>query len=120
MSRHHYDHILANDRFHELVAEKSRLEWTLAAMMMLVYYGFILVIAYFPEWLGTPLSADTSISWGLPVGIGIIVFTFVITGVYVHRANTLYDRLMQNVIDASNLHVDGMQTAAQDSEAGRP
>lgn len=108
MSRHHYDHIRSNDKFHELVVSKSKLSWSLAALMLLVYYSFILVIAFYPEWLGTPLSGDGILTWGLVVGIAIILFTFAITGVYVHRANNLYDGLMQDVIDASHRHVESM------------
>jgi uncharacterized membrane protein (DUF485 family) len=109
MSKHHYDHIRGNENFHDLVAEKSKLSWSLTALMMLVYYSFILVVAFYPEWLGEHLSATSSITWGLPVGIGIILFTFVITGIYVHRANNRYDAMMQKVIDASNTHVNNTQ-----------
>ena len=116
MSKHHYDHIRGNEKFHELVAQKSKLSWSLAALIMLVYYSFILVIAFYPEWLGTTLTANTNITWGLPVGIGIILFTFIITGIYVHRANNLYDVLMQNVIDASHLHVNQMQQSEKEDE----
>lgn len=117
MSRHHYDHIRGNDKFHELVAKKSRQSWSLAALMLLVYYSFILVIAFFPEWLGTPLSQNSILTWGLLIGIAIILFTFAITGIYVHRANNLFDTLMQDVIDASHEHVDAMGSHAKgDSE----
>lgn len=116
MSKHHYDHIRANNKFHELVKQKSRLSWSLAILMMLAYYSFILVIAFFPQWLGMPLSAESSISWGLPVGIGIILFTFVITGIYVHKANHSYDKLMQSVIDASHEHVQTLNTDGNNSE----
>ncbi len=71
MSKHHYDHIRGNKNFHELVARKSKLSWSLAALMMLVYYSFILVIAFFPEWLGTSLTVKSTMTWGLPVGIGL-------------------------------------------------
>ncbi len=109
MSKHHYDHIRANDRFHELVRRKSRLSWTLTAIIIVAYFSFILTIAFFPELLGTPLSEGSVITWGIPAGIGIILLTFVITGIYVHRANTLFDTLMGGVVDASNDHVDSMQ-----------
>ena len=108
MSKHHYDHIRGNEKFHELVAQKSKLSWSLAALMMIVYYSFILVIAFFPEWLGAPIATGSTMTWGLPVGIGIILFTFLITGIYVHRANNVYDALMQKVIDASDVHVNDM------------
>lgn len=116
MSKHHYDHIRSNEKFHELVAQKSRLSWSLTALMMVVYYSFILVIAFFPEWLGTSLTANTTLTWGLPVGIGIILFTFIITGIYVHRANNVYDALIQKVIDASHEHVNGMQNDMKEDD----
>ena len=106
MSKHHYDHIRSNENFHELVKQKSRLGWSLAALMLCVYYSFILVIAFFPHLLGVPLTSDSVLTWGLAVGIGIILFTFAITGFYVHKANNLYDVLMQEVIDASKKHVE--------------
>ncbi len=115
MSKHHYDHIRANEKFHELVVQKSRLSWSLVALMMFVYYSFILVIAFFPELLGQPLAANSTLTWGLPVGIGIILFTFFITGVYVYKANNLYDSLMQRVIDASHEHVNSLQQEKEDS-----
>ena len=116
MSKHHYDHVRANDEFHDLVAQKSKLSWSLAALMMLVYYSFIMIVAFAPTLLGRPISDGSVISWGLPVGIGIILFTFIITGIYVHRANTLYDGLMQKVIDASQVHVDGMSNTDTTTE----
>ena len=110
MSRHHYDHIRRNPEFHKLVARQSRLSWSLAAMIILVYFSFILVIAFAPQWLGTPLGDGSTLTWGLPIGIGIILFTFLITGIYVHRANTTYDSLLRGVVSASNDHVSSLQT----------
>ena len=118
MSRHHYDHIHGNEDFHTLVASKSKLSWTLTGLMLLVYFSYILTIAFFPEWLGTPLKEGSIISWGIPVGIGIILFTFVITGVYVHKANNLYDDLMLKVIEASNAHVNDMHDRNEKTENG--
>ncbi|MFT5351119.1 MAG: uncharacterized membrane protein (DUF485 family) [Planctomycetota bacterium] len=108
MSKHHYDHIRGNDNFRTLVAQKSILSWSLTALIMFVYYSFILVVAFAPEWLGKPLSMDSTITWGLPAAIGIILFTFAITGIYVYRTNNLYDALMQKIIDASHEHVNNM------------
>ncbi len=116
MSRRHYDHIRSNPEFHKLVARQSRLSWSLAAMIMLVYFSYILVIAFAPEWLGTPIRAASTLTWGLPVGIGIILFTFFITGIYVHRANTTYDALLQGVVSASREHVDSISTETHDEQ----
>lgn len=108
MSKHHFDHIRANEKFHDLVAQRSRLSWTLAILILIVYYSFILVIAFSPGLFGIPVSEGSIITWGLVIGLGVILFTFVITGVYVHRANTIYDGMLREVVDASELHVSGL------------
>ena len=108
MSRHHYDHIRANEAFHQLVARKNRITWSLSAAMLVVYFSFILLIAFAPGVLGTPVVEGSIITWGIPVGLGVILFAFLITGFYVHKANTIYDGLMQDIVDASEEHVAGM------------
>jgi uncharacterized membrane protein (DUF485 family) len=35
---------------------------------------------------------------GIPIGLGVIVFTIVITGLYVRRANGEYDRLTAEIL----------------------
>ncbi len=105
MSKQHYAHIRSNTRFKELALQRSRLSWTLAILIMVVYYSFILVIAFAPELFGIPLGDTTIITWGLLTGIGVILFTFLVTGIYVYRANNFYDKLMREVVDASEDHV---------------
>ena len=70
--------------------------------MLIIYVGFILLIAFAPGWLGTPLHAGTSVTRGIPVGIGVIVISFILTGVYVWRANSEFDRLNAAVIREVN------------------
>ena len=71
--------------------------------MLVIYVGFILLIAFAPGWLGTPLHAGTSVTRGIPIGIGVIVISFVLTGVYVWRANSEFDRLNNAVIREVNV-----------------
>lgn len=112
MSKHHYDHIRNNIEFHSLVSQRSRLGWILSILILIVYYSFILVIAFSPSLLGIPISEGGIITWGLVIGIGIILFTFLITGIYVHRSNH-YDLLLKNVVDASQTHVDTLNKSGE-------
>ncbi|WP_117083693.1 DUF485 domain-containing protein, partial [Klebsiella pneumoniae] len=57
-----------------------------------------LLIAFAPHWLGTPLHEGTSVTRGIPIGIGVIIISFVLTGVYVWRANGEFDRLNREVL----------------------
>lgn len=94
-----YKRIEENPRFQELVAKRDRFAWTLSAIMLGLYLAFILLIAFEPQLLGTPLSAGASTTWGIPLGIGLILSAFVLTGIYVKRANGEFDRLNQVVLD---------------------
>ena len=79
--------------FRELVASRQRFA------AILLYVGFILLIAFAPGWLGTPLHAGTSVTRGIPLGIGVIVISFILTGIYVWRANGEFDRLTKSVLN---------------------
>jgi uncharacterized membrane protein (DUF485 family) len=93
---------VTNDpRFRQLVARRSRFAWTLAVVMLAIYYGFILIIAFAPALLGIPLAPGAVTTIGIPVGVLIIVAAFVLTGIYVRRANAEFDALNQQIIEGS-------------------
>jgi uncharacterized membrane protein (DUF485 family) len=81
----------------ELVAKRKRFAWILTLLMLAIYYGFILVIAFSPKSLAVPLSAGSVTTIGIPVGVLIIVSAFVLTGIYVVRANGEFDRLTKAI-----------------------
>ena len=84
--------------YRELVDKRQRFAFTLSIIMLIIYVGFILLIAFAPHWLGTPLHEGTSVTRGIPIGIGVIIISFVLTGVYVWRANGEFDRLNREVL----------------------
>lgn len=81
----------------QLVAKRKRFAWILTILMLTIYYGFILVIAFSPKSLAVPLSAGSVTTIGIPVGVLIIVSAFVLTGIYVVRANGEFDRLTKAI-----------------------
>lgn len=93
-----YQRIANNPHFKELVTKRQHFATLLSLIMLVVYYGFILLIAFAPGWLGTPIHEGTSITRGIPIGIGIIVLSFVLTAVYVIRANGEFERLTQQLL----------------------
>ncbi|MRI58029.1 MAG: DUF485 domain-containing protein [Epsilonproteobacteria bacterium] len=84
-------------RLWELIERKERFSWTMAIIMLVVYYAFILTIAFKPELLGKPLSEGMVTTVGIPIGIGIIVFAFILTGIYVSKANKEFDSITKEL-----------------------
>ena len=99
MSADLYERVQKNPKFHQLVAQRSRLAWRLSSIIMLIYFSFILLIAFAPEFLGQPISDTSIITIGIPVGVFIIVTAFILTGIYVRKANSDFDRVNQEIID---------------------
>lgn len=88
--------IVANQHYQKLVRLRTRFGWTLTALMMIVYYGFILLIAFDKELLAARIG-DGVMTWGIPVGLFVIVFTVLVTGIYVSRANKQFDELTETI-----------------------
>jgi len=84
--------IETNPHYIELVKERTRFGWLLAFSMLVVYYGFILLISFNKEALSIPIGTGVTTT-GIPIGLFVIVFTVVITGIYVRHANGRYDEL---------------------------
>ena len=88
----------ANPKYHKLVSIRSSYSIIMTICVMLVYYGYILLIAFNKEWLGTKLGAGLTTSVGIPLGVGVIVTTIILTNIYVRRANTEFDDLNAQII----------------------
>lgn len=89
--------IQANPKYRELRRKRNTFGWLLTALMMVVYYGYIALIAFNKPFLAQPIGTGVT-SLGIPIGLGVIVFTIVITGIYVRRANGEYDRLTAEIL----------------------
>ena len=95
------DTIQRHPKYVELRKKRNRFGWSLTALMMLVYFGYIALIAFDKSFLARPVTSGVT-SLGIPIGLGIIVFTVTITGIYVRRANREFDALTADILkDAS-------------------
>jgi uncharacterized membrane protein (DUF485 family) len=91
------DRIAADPNYQLLKAKRLRFGWTLAIAMLVVYYGFILLIAFAKDVLAIRIGEGV-MTWGIPVGFGVIIFTIAVTAIYVQRANREYDELNEKVV----------------------
>ena len=84
--------------YQELVRRRSSLGWMLSGVMLVIYFGFILLVAYAPKFLGIPLGSGVT-TIGIPIGLSVIVLAFVLTGIYVRQANSSDDVLIRKVVE---------------------
>lgn len=84
--------ILADPAFRELVAARTSFAWALSIIMLVVYLAFILLVAFAHDLMATKIGGGPT-SLGIVLGLAVIVFAFLLTGVYVARANSRFDEL---------------------------
>jgi len=80
-----------------LVAERSKLGTTLSIIMIVIYFGFILMVAFAPGFLGASLTGGVT-TIGIVIGLAVIISAFALVGFYVNRANGSYDTLTQKIV----------------------
>lgn len=82
--------LFEDPRLEEILRRRSRFTWLLTAVMLVLYFGYILLIAFRRDILARPVG-DGVTSLGIPLGIGVILAGIVLTGIYVYRANCEFD-----------------------------
>lgn len=92
------ERIAADPAYQELKRKRNRLGWTLTVLMLVAYYGYIGLIAFDKSFLAQPIGSGVS-TIGIPIAIGLMVFTIALTGIYVRRANNEFDRLVAQVVE---------------------
>ena len=97
MNKELVEQIKANPDYQKLIATRSAFALKLTIAMLVVYFTFILTIAFNPSALATPLSADSVTTVGIPIGMIIIIFAFILTGIYTKRANGEFDDLTKKI-----------------------
>ena len=96
-----YKKIENNPKYQSLVRRRAILGSALSLIMLAIYFGFILFVAYAPKVLGAPLSPPGVMTLGIPVGLAVIVSAFVLVGLYVVVANSTYDALNDAIVKES-------------------
>jgi uncharacterized membrane protein (DUF485 family) len=93
-----YAKIRANPKYQEFVSVRSRYSIIMAIMGAVAYYGFILLVAYDKQFLAQKIGEGYTMSLGIPIGLGVILFTIIITWIYVRRANSEFDDVTAEII----------------------
>ena len=91
------ERIQRHPKYLELRKKRNGFGWALTLLMMVVYYGYIALIAFNKPFLAQPIGAGVT-SLGIPIATGVIIFTVAITALYVRRANSEFDDLTADIL----------------------
>lgn len=83
------DSVLNSAAFRAIVKQRWAVSLFMTALMLIAYFGFILMVAYNKQTFA--LLVSNGLTLGLVCGILIIFFAWILTGVYVYWANNIYD-----------------------------
>ncbi len=92
------DRIKADPGFQELVRKRTSFAWILTILMLLIYFGFVLTVAFNKPLLAKSLMGGVT-SVGMPLGVLVIVSAFILTGIYVRRANGEFDDITKKIVE---------------------
>jgi uncharacterized membrane protein (DUF485 family) len=91
--------IEADPNYQKLVSERKSFGWTLAIITLVIYYGYIAIVAFAPSIIAVKVSGDITV--GIILGVAIILASILLTGIYVLRANSEYDDLTNAIVSAA-------------------
>ena len=98
MSADIYKKVRANPKFAELEGKRSRFALLLTAIVMVSYYGMMMIVAFAPDFMRTPISAGSTLTIGVPIGAAIIIGSWLLTGWFVNRSNGEFDAINNEIV----------------------
>lgn len=87
--------ILEDKDFKSLSSQKFAISTILTILELVMYFGFIALIAFNKPFLSQKISGAITI--GIPIAVGTIFLSWVLTGIYIRWANNTYDVLVKKV-----------------------
>jgi len=91
--------ILEDEEFKALSGQKNTISIILTILELVLYFGFIGLIAFNKPFLAQKLNEGGATTIGIPIAVGTILGSWVLTGIYIFWANNKYDEQVKNVKD---------------------
>lgn len=89
---------MMNDpEFKKMVAQKNTISWILTVLELVLYFGFISLIAFNKPYLAEKLDEGSAMTIGIPIAVGTILLSWVLTGIYIYWANARYDHMIKKL-----------------------
>lgn len=91
--------IESDPNYQKLVSSRKSFGWTLTIITLVLYYGYIAIVAFAPEIIAARVTGNITI--GIILGVALILASIVLTGLYVLRANSEFDDLTNSIVRAA-------------------
>lgn len=93
-----YEKIRKNPKFAQLCQERGRFSLILSLIVLVPYYAFMMTVAFNPAFFADKFGDSTILTIGWPIGAVIIIGSWLLTGIYIRRANGAFEDLNQEII----------------------
>ena len=90
--------IRSNPKFAELVGKRTRFAILLSLVVLVPYYTFMFLVSTQPQLFAAKIGEGAVITIGWPIAALFIIGGWLLTGVYVSRANGEFDSLTEEVL----------------------
>ena len=98
MSSEMYSKMRQNPKFQALVRTRTRFAVVLSAIVLVAFYGYILMVAFSPATLARPLTEGGTLTVGIASELAMFIGFWVLVAVYVRRANGEFDDLTKEIV----------------------
>ena len=88
--------ILNDQEFQELARQKNKISLILTIVELVLYFGFIGLIAYNKPFLAQKMEGSAT-TYGIPIAVGVIILSWILTGIYIFWANSVYDEKVKSI-----------------------
>lgn len=96
-SQHIYQKIRENPRYRSLVQDRRRLAFSLSAIVLIPYALFIAAVSWQPHLL-MYAPQEGKLTVGIWAALILIVGSWLLTGLYVLRANNAFDKATEQLL----------------------
>lgn len=90
--------IRQNPKFAELVGKRTRFAIALSLIVLVPYYIFMLLVSLQPQIFAAKIGEGSVITIGWPIAALFVIGGWVMTGIYVNRANSEFDSITEEIL----------------------
>ncbi|MBU1566013.1 MAG: DUF485 domain-containing protein [Proteobacteria bacterium] len=103
MSSEMYERMRSNPKFQKLVQVRGRFQWTLSIIVLVMFYGYFLVVAFAPGVLVKKITEGSMWPIGYTVELFLFIFFWLTTLYYVIRSNSEFDEMRADLINDAQM-----------------